>query len=477
MMSFTSIVFRTSIVSIFISALLLTAVKLKAQTPYVGVTAGDSRELPTDYLGQNDANIIENRSLTNPWLRSKIPQLQPATIRHIASSQANWWDWRAGWLLQQKDLPPGYVERDDWEVFGKKDDKISDLKYLVDTSGATVLFAPNLMTSRLDYQVAALFEFAFQNLKTPYSEMGSEFYLDNTEANLKFPTVFQYCDTATKWIAGFKSLFPNLKISCIGATEQSNSLRRNTWTQNVIDNVVGYDAISTKVFLPAGIDLPDSIIPKSALPQFFAEPFRAMEPLGEVGTELNKLPDGDEMWISEYNITDHRYIINGLWAHALFESALTLSFLSDTRITRISQFRMSGDALHGNVFETSHGFANGPLFIAADPTLHTDSNEFTAVGNAMRLVGSSLHLATDVSPLIFTPYNGAVIPELTNGYIALCGYKINKPFADEMILLNLSGDSMLPAYRDGDVILVSPAAPNGRDGSALAFGRSSVAHS
>src|SRR5262249_24587356 len=160
--------------------------------------------------------------------------------------------------------------------FGKKDDKISDLKFLIDTTGAAVLFAPNLMTSRLDYQVAALYEYAYQNLPAPYVEMGSEFYLDNTKANIRFPTVFQYSDKATKCMGGFKSLFPNVQISVIGATEQSSSARRNTWTQNVIDHVTGYDAISMKAFLPAGINISDSIIPKNLLPDVLGEPFRAM---------------------------------------------------------------------------------------------------------------------------------------------------------------------------------------------------------
>lgn len=415
----------------------------KAQSPYVDVKEGISKPLPADYLGQNAANIIQIRSLTDGSLRSKIPQLHPGTIRHVASSQSNWWDWKTGWLLKQEDLLPGYTIRDDWAVLDPLPDKISDLKYLVDTTGSSVIFAPNLLTSRLDYQVAALFEFANQNILAPYVEMGSEFYLDNTAANQRFPTCLDYADTASKWIAGFKTLFPNIKISCIGATEQGNSARRNTWTQTVIDEAEGYDALSVKVFLPTGLNLPDTIIPKSALPKFFSKPFKAMEPSGEVGIELAKLGEEGEMWISEYNLTDQRYAINGHWAHGLFEAALTLTFLSDSRITRISQFRMSGDALHGNLFETDQGFNNGPAFISLDPTLPTKANEFTATGNAMRLIGSSLQLATSVSPLIFTPQNGAVISELNGGYLSLVGYKIEKPISEEMIVLNLSNDSTL----------------------------------
>jgi hypothetical protein len=415
----------------------------KAQTPYVEITYGSSTPLPENYLGQNAANIIQHRSLRDSTLRSKTPFLHPGTIRHVASSQANWWDWRSGWLLKQEDLPPGYEMRDDWAVLDPLPDKIADLKYLIDTTGASILLAPNLMTSRLDYEVASLFEFANQNLPVPYMETGSEFYLDNPTANLRFPTAIDYSDTATKWIAGIKSLFPNIKISCIGATEQGDSPRRNTWTQTVVDNVIGYDALSVKVFLPTGLSLPDSIIPKSALPELFAQPFKTMEPAGEVGIELAKLHEGDEIWVSEYNITDQRYVIHGLWAHGLFEAAMTLSFLSEPRITHINQFRMSGDNPHGNIFETNKGFDNGPAYVALDPDLPTKAGEFTAIGNAMRLVGSSLNKATAVSPLIFTPQNGASIPPLPGGYLSLCGYKITKPFSEELILLNLSQDSTL----------------------------------
>lgn len=430
-------------VVIFFLIIIVSTSSLHAQSPYVAVTEGPSKPLPADYLGQNAANIIDNRSLEEHWLRTKIPFIHPATIRHVASSPSNWWDWRSGWLLTQENMLPGYQVRDDWAVLTPRPDKISDLKYLADTMGSSIMFVPNLLTSRLDYQVAAMFEFADKNLLAPYVEMGCEFYLDNNEASQRFPTSIEYADTVTKWIAGFRELFPNLRIAVIGATEQGNSVRRNTWTQNVVDHAVDYDAVSLHAYIPTGLNLPDSIIPKTSMADLFAKPFETMEPDGEVGKELTKIQAGDELWISEYNLTDQRYVINGHWAHGLFVAALTLNFLSDSRITHVNEFRMSGDAFHGNLFETDHGFSNGPAYIALDPDLHTNPNEFTATGNAMQLIGSALHLATNISPLIFTSYNGAVISQLSGGYSSLYGYKVTKPFSDEMILLNLSADSTL----------------------------------
>jgi hypothetical protein len=409
---------------------------------HVTVTAGNPQPLPPEYLGQNASNIIQYRGLTNPWLRQRMEQFRPGTIRHISSSMANWWDWRDGWLLEQHELPPGYRARDDWEVFGTKEDKIADLKHMTDTTGASVIYAPNLMTSRLDFQVAALFEFAYQNIPVRYMEMGSEFYLDNTEANLRFPTVLQYTDTAGHWIAGVKSLFPSLQISCIGATQQSNSSRRNTWTEYVVNEVEEMDALSTKVFLPCGFAIDEANIPKDKLPDLFGEPFTAMEPNQEVGFVLDQLPPGGEMWVSEYNLVDHRYIVNGLWAHGLFVAAQTFAFLSDERITRISEFRLSGDALHGNVFETSLGFADGPFYVSEDPTLPTDSNGLTAVGNVMTLLGPALQHGSSIQPLSFSAMNGAVVDTLEGGYSALAGYRVNKPFATDVIMANFSNDSL-----------------------------------
>jgi hypothetical protein len=162
---------------------------------------------------------------------------------------------------------------------------------------------------------------------------------------------------------------------------------------------------------------------------------------GEVGKELSKLNMGTELWVSEYNLTDRNYAIHGHWAHGLFVAALTLSFLSDERITHVNQFQMSSDAFHGNVFATENGFAGGPGYVSLHPELFTEVHEFTACGNAMQLVGRSLRNATAVSPLILTPENGAVIQPLADGYSSLVGYKILKPYADELIMLNLSEDS------------------------------------
>jgi hypothetical protein len=211
---------------------------IKAQLPFVKVTSGSSRPLPGDYFGQNASDIIYSRSLDDEVLHQKVSLISPGTIRHVASSPSNWWDWRSGWLLQDKDILPGFEIRDDWAILTPQQDKIADLKYMVDTTGAKVIFVPNMLTSRLDYQVAALFEFAYRNVLTPYVEMGCEFYLDNNESYERFPTSIQYADTASQWIEGFRKLFPGLKIAMIGATEQLANVsgRRNSWTENVVSN-------------------------------------------------------------------------------------------------------------------------------------------------------------------------------------------------------------------------------------------------
>jgi phage repressor protein C with HTH and peptisase S24 domain len=86
----------------------------------------------------------------------------------------------------------------------------------------------------------------------------------------------------------------------------------------------------------------------------------------------------------------------------------------------------------------------------------------TTIDTFVQLIGDSGRLATQNVPLIGFAEAGA------GGYFDDGGFPVGRGW-DEIAFpavndehayaLEISGESMMPAYRDGDVILVSPAAP------------------
>src|SRR5581483_7946711 len=86
----------------------------------------------------------------------------------------------------------------------------------------------------------------------------------------------------------------------------------------------------------------------------------------------------------------------------------------------------------------------------------------TSVEGFVKLIGDSASIATQAVPLLGFAEAGA------GGYFDDGGFPVGKGW-DEIAFpavndehayaLEISGDSMQPAYRDGDVIIVSPAAP------------------
>jgi phage repressor protein C with HTH and peptisase S24 domain len=86
----------------------------------------------------------------------------------------------------------------------------------------------------------------------------------------------------------------------------------------------------------------------------------------------------------------------------------------------------------------------------------------TSVESFVKLIGDSAAVAAQAVPLLGFAEAGA------GGFFDDGGFPVGKGW-DEIAFpavndehayaLEISGDSMLPAYRDGDVIIVSPAAP------------------
>ncbi|HQV01753.1 MAG TPA: hypothetical protein PLO59_11360, partial [Bacteroidia bacterium] len=72
-------------------------------------------------------------------------------------------------------------------------------------TGSDPVYNLNILTSDLNYQMAMLYHARELNLPVRNVELGNEFYSNDENNNLKFPTVIDYADEAISWATSIKS--------------------------------------------------------------------------------------------------------------------------------------------------------------------------------------------------------------------------------------------------------------------------------
>lgn len=464
--------------------------QLLAQTS-VDVNFGPSRNLPEEYYGLNGTNTIDDGQGWNSINSStlgvpndlKLNAIGNSNIRYPGGTVGNYWDWRKGYFFKKisNDLifPPSFEgRRNNWydpsfSWLDKPDNKLRQMKRSFMKTGNAPLFTMNLLTSDYNYQLGMLYHAAEINIPIKNIELGNEYYSQEENHLIKFPTVLNYANTSMDWAKKLKtvSVFSGtgLKIAAVGASFNENDWgRKRLWLKNLLSEYTNnpngqfIDAVTIHVYLGGGTNLfgggilncnanetdnfqytppyPNNQIPLCMLSKMLVRPFAAMDEL-----EQNELLDiensGKQTWITEYNLFDRGpYYIHGTWAAGLFAAAMTLNWLEDENITKVNMHTMTGNALWSNVFSSTDGF--DLLGFTPPPSAPSSIKwELTATGNAMNLIGEALKNATAVEPLTFS-ISGNSPPNIDPDYLGdnhpvLYGYKFTKPDADETVIINL----------------------------------------
>lgn len=62
------------------------------------MSVGSAHTIPPDFFGYNGQNFI-NGVQTWGSLSTRLPILQPGTLRYPGGTLGNWWDWKKGWFI------------------------------------------------------------------------------------------------------------------------------------------------------------------------------------------------------------------------------------------------------------------------------------------------------------------------------------------------------------------------------------------
>lgn len=113
---------------------------------------------------------------------------------------------------------------------------------------------------------------------------------------------------------------------------------------------------------------------------------------------------------TQFNLFDKKHAIHGSWFHALYVSAMLMTYLKAENVTKIMPHTLVGDGIFSGIFSSNDGLSFGttggfqnPASCQCGPAGGvTDPWEFTALGNAMALVSAAGDGATSVSEMAFT---------------------------------------------------------------------------
>ena len=220
-----------------------------------------------------------------------------------------------------------------------------------------------------------------------YIELGEEFYGNDEPQSHRFLTPTDYLGVANDWSEQIKNYFPDVKIAVVGATTdrtQDGGSRRNTWNNAfasfISGNTIYFDAITFHNYPDLNLGPCDPgddchcnyATKQEVVDHILARPFESFDDYendaiicpselatSETQPEFSLLDNnsnstvdaGDfEGWITEYNLNEKDYKLDGTWAQTLFVAAQSLRALENPWIS------------HETVFSLLNGPGSGVYF-------------------------------------------------------------------------------------------------------------------
>lgn len=432
------------------SCLLIVVTATDAQTIAPGLST--RRTITNDIFGFNTGTTIRGgSSCTNPNLLAKMPLLKPQVYRFPQGAFSSWYNWREGWVYDDPNVPDKYAS------LSKVPNRLEDYKVLRDASGvqATIL-GVNMILSDIPEQIAMLKHADSIGIPVKYVELGNEFYLEGDDPDSayilqKFPTPADYGIAATIWADSIHKYFPDAKVAAQGVFDKNAAPRRKIWNDSVLAHLEGEDAMTFHFYYPsADADSLETAAEKldvnmQDVPDWLYQPFKGWDILKN--KSMVKVRPGKEIWITEFNLSDHERPTHGYWTHGLYQALQTLLLLQDDRITKVTPHGMCGTAVYGSHFYDTEGFVFGngddPSFIPPPVQPATTFWGLTACGNNLTMVGNAMYGKDYASPIQFSPNPQVLAIEKgdSNYYNGLFGYLFNNGTASDALILNLTGNT------------------------------------
>lgn len=412
-----------------------------------------------------------------------MQELNARVLRYPGGTLGNYWDWRRGWFLRNYDLQNSVLLPADYNenppATSGFDDRLEIFLDCIASSYAIPMWQWNVLSSDSKYQLATLYAAREKGIRKQYVELGNELYLAHTDNRNVYPNVDNYSEMAIDWASQIKNIppFGNIKIAALGAENASidEPGRRIFWLSNLLAKVGSNSDISAITlhqyerakFSGAKDDI-SCVCDAALLPADFefALSKGIIDAQEMVDDEVSQIANyGKEVWITEFNLFDKKHAIHGSWFHALYVSAMLMTYLKAENVTKIMPHTLVGDGIFSGIFSSNDGLSFGttggfqnPASCQCGPAGGvTDPWEFTALGNAMALVSAAGDGATSVSEMAFT--GGPVLNgPAGNSIPGLQGWYFSKDIATgDFIIANFSGN---PQTIDVTTMLADNGTPN-----------------
>lgn len=436
---------RTTLTSLLLFACLMTDLTAWAQT--IDMSLSSRRALKSDWFGIGSQNTTrDGMYIDHPDLLAHVPEMNPKVIRFPSGGNSNWWDWKTGWFVDDPNVPPHNPNQA--PVYNT----LENFKVLVDETDAVPLFALNMISSNLAYQLEMLHYADSIGLEVKYIELGNEFYLaeeeDSSYIYSIFPDAQTYGIVASKWIDSIHAHFPDAKVAAQGAFNRNNQSRRVKWDGDLLETLEGEDAITFHQYFSSSATEAkgegDGAYTTADVVEFLYRPFKAWSIMAT--EDLPLVRPGREVWITEFNLQDFNIPVHGSWGQALFVATQTLHYLESEKITNVNFHTICGTSGYGSYFIDYKGFKfkdDGSFQEPPNPPITTPW-DLTSAGHAIRLISGAVDGMQYASELSFA--SAPVITFVDNGetvtYPALYGWQFSNDSSSTAVLVNLSGTEL-----------------------------------
>lgn len=423
---------------------------------------------PHESVGHNADDMYRPHSptLADPDFVTGLASLNAGNVRWPGGTSSNYWDWQVGTFLSSQELSKQNLTN----PCGPRNlSQVLLLEHLstalaVGGRGAAPLFALNVLSSNLTYQMEMLEHAEGLGLPVRFAELGNELYIPTNNYLQGFPTVEQYAATAVEWADALKRRWPALTVSvpaagstaaaCEGKPKGSPGCepRRISWNRRLsaalnLSGATSIGAVSLHQY--PGTTLPpltnttgcpswgyasvaqqlhelqqlhDLSPVGGAVARMLGVPFEyALPELLAAAAELPAIPS---IWVSEYNVKDECGAAQYSWGGALFTTTLSLLYLRTPKVELTTVWSLGGATGYTSLFTSNASMAGLCCNLSAPTLLNRRTAQGLLLGELSNTIGNSALL----EPLAFNPN-----PMLSRGgdgkgmYPALLAVRFSNP--------------------------------------------------
>lgn len=398
------------------------------------VREGASRAISPNFIGFN-GNLT---GLDRPWNRSELMEafekLHPGNFRYPAGTLGNYWDWDRGWLdttVSKDHLISWVVEQGLMESSNRY-----PLENLAKMHGATevpIVFMVNMLTKDLNHAIRGLQRARELGMPIRYIELGNEFYFDLPLETQKYPTPEDYARESARWIEALEEEFPDAKFAVVGGGPEKTDRNRN-WTRRVVEHVPEADAITVHSYTPFGVA--DRFRSEAVAEEYADEGDVEQKTVEQQRRELEairtpegyatmmataykaakkpsayELPEGMEVWMTEWNVRADTSALRGTWANALSTMVFYHAFLEDDRINLSCYHNLIGPLFPAILTgEDDYAHVKTRGVETAPWALSAGGLASSLYGSVMTGHTTATHLTFDQAPML--RHEGAEVPAL-----------------------------------------------------------------